>query len=75
MKKPRSKKIVIHPMPATPDEIKVGEQMATLNRRDRAIQKRLGKLNAESAKLSAEQHGIALAREKLRREFDHVSNP
>jgi hypothetical protein len=75
MKKLRSKKIVVHPIPESPNEIKVGEQMAALNRRDRAIQKRLGKLNAESAKLSSEQHGIALAREKLRREFDHVSNP
>lgn len=55
---------------AIPKVVEVATSIAALNKRDRAIQQRLGSLNAESARLSAEQSGIQLRRLELMRSFD-----
>lgn len=59
------------PKPTTPSaEVAIASVIAGLNQRNRAIQDRIGRLNAEGAKLSAEHSGNERRKLELLRDFD-----
>jgi hypothetical protein len=60
---------------ASPEPVQIAADMVLLNRRQLVIQARLGVIQSEAAKLSAEQNGINIRREKLLRAFDVAAKP
>jgi hypothetical protein len=52
----------------------LADEIDLLNDRDKEIQSRLGAINAEAARLSAEQAGIAIKRLQKLREIDAAAN-
>lgn len=58
---------------AQPKLSAISDQIHAFNKRNEAIQNRLGVINAESAKLWAEQHGNDIRKLELMREHDSAA--